>query len=82
MTLLEQFGAGVRARRIEMGLSQEKLAEFAEMHRTYMGGIERGERNLCLVNIVKLSKALRLKPSELMKVVDDFAEEKSDRFLL
>lgn len=61
MTLLEQFGAGVRARRIEMGLSQEKLAEFADMHRTYMGGIERGERNLCLENIVKLSRALRLK---------------------
>lgn len=76
MTLLEQFGAGVRARRIEMGLSQEKLAEFADMHRTYMGGIERGERNLCLENIVKLSRALRLKPSELMKVVDEFAEEK------
>lgn len=61
-----------------MGLSQEKLAEFAEMHRTYMGGIERGERNLCLVNIIKLSKALQLKPSELMKFVDDFTEEKSD----
>jgi transcriptional regulator with XRE-family HTH domain len=60
------FGRRVRELRIERGLSQERLAELAKLHRNYVGGVERGERNLGLLNIVELAHALRVKPSELM----------------
>ena len=54
MTLLEKFGLAIRARREELGISQELLAELANLHRTYIGSIERGERNVSLKNIIKL----------------------------
>ncbi|MEQ8383099.1 MAG: helix-turn-helix transcriptional regulator [Coleofasciculus sp. A1-SPW-01] len=72
MTLREKFGADVRARREELGFSQEQLAELAGMHRTYVGSIERGERNISLENIVKLCEALQIKPSSLMGSLDEF----------
>ena len=74
MTLREKFGAAVRARREDLGFSQEQLAELAGMHRTYVGSIERGERNVSLENIVKLCKALRIKPSSLMGSLDEFLD--------
>jgi transcriptional regulator with XRE-family HTH domain len=49
-----------------LGLSQEKFAEKVDLHWTYIGGIERGERNLGLLNIVKLARALKITPSELL----------------
>lgn len=49
---LENFGQQVRKLRLAKGLSQKKLAELAGLHRNYVGGIERGERNVALVNIV------------------------------
>ncbi len=61
------FGERVRARRLELGLSQEGLGHAAELHRTYIGGVERGERNLSLVNVVKLAHALHLDPGELLR---------------
>ena len=61
-----QFGDGVRARRNELGLSQEELAFRARLHPTYVSGIERGRRNVSLVNIGRLAAALSLRPSELM----------------
>ena len=60
-----RFGARLRQLRDERGYSQEELAERAGLHRNYVGGVERGERNVALENIVKLSKALSVKPSEL-----------------
>lgn len=72
MTLREKFGAAVRARREDLGFSQEQLAELAGMHRTYVGSIERGERNISLENIVKLCEALPIKPSSLMGSLDEF----------
>lgn len=57
----------MRRRRSDLDLSQEKLAEAAGIHRTYVGGIERGERNVSLVNILSLAEALELRPSELME---------------
>jgi transcriptional regulator with XRE-family HTH domain len=61
-----QFGANLRNRRLALGLSQEQFAEKADLHWTYIGGIERGERNLGLLNIVKVARALKTTPSELM----------------
>ncbi|MGH9892357.1 MAG: helix-turn-helix domain-containing protein [bacterium] len=60
------LGAEVRRRRLRLGLTQEKLAERAQLHPTYVGAIERGERNVSLHNIVRLSRALQTKPSALL----------------
>ncbi len=65
--LLTVFGERVRARRLELGFSQEGLAHAAELHRTYIGGVERGERNLSLVNVVKIGHALGLDPGDLLR---------------
>jgi transcriptional regulator with XRE-family HTH domain len=62
---LKKFGERVRALREQLGLSQEALAAEAGIHRTYMGGVERGERNICLRNIIRLAKALGVHPREL-----------------
>jgi len=67
MTILEKFGERVRSLRKQKGLSQEKFAEISELHRTYIGMIERGEKNLTLVNIEKCAKALQISLSELFK---------------
>lgn len=53
-----RFGKALRLKRLELGLSQEELAEKAEMHFTYVISVERGERNISLENIAKLAKAL------------------------
>ncbi|HTS08986.1 MAG TPA: helix-turn-helix transcriptional regulator [Candidatus Eisenbacteria bacterium] len=60
------LGQAIRKRRLALGLSQEKLGEKADLHWTYIGGIERGERNVSLVNIVKIARALRTRVSELL----------------
>ena len=49
------------------GLSQEKLAELANLHRTYISGIEGGERNVSLINIEKIAEALKINLEELFK---------------
>lgn len=61
----QRFGKAVRRRRRELDLSQEELAERADLHRTYVSDIERGDRNPSLENVEKLAKALDLKVSEL-----------------
>lgn len=55
---LKKFGKRVAVLRKDTGLSQEKLAELAGLHRTYIGAIERGERNISLKNIQKIARAL------------------------
>ena len=61
------FGKAVRARRHALGLSQEQLAEKADLHWTYIGRIERRERNVSLLNIVKTARALGTTASELLE---------------
>lgn len=64
---LVAFGAAVRARRKELGLSQEALADLAEIDRSHMGKVERGERNVTLLNVVRISRALHTMPSDLLQ---------------
>ncbi len=64
------FSALLRQTRERAGLTQEELAERADLHRTYIGGIERGERNVALINLVKLARAFRVKPAELREHQD------------
>jgi transcriptional regulator with XRE-family HTH domain len=67
---LRRFGSLVRDLRQRAGLSQEKLAELAGLHRTYVSGIERGNRNVSLVNIVRLARALGVPVSRLVEGLD------------
>jgi transcriptional regulator with XRE-family HTH domain len=69
VAILEAFGNNVATRRRELGLSQEGLAERAGLHRTYVGSVERGERNPALKSIVKIALALGVNPGDLLKGV-------------
>ena len=66
------FGKVVRQLRAERGISsQEELASRSGMHRTYIGGIERGECNLCLINLRRLAAGLGMRASELLARVEE-----------
>ncbi|HAU0514737.1 TPA: helix-turn-helix domain-containing protein [Legionella pneumophila] len=65
--ILIDFGQKVREQRLKKNLSQEELASRAKMHRTYIGMIERAEKNITLENIEKIAKALDLTIPELFK---------------
>ena len=62
---LTRFGQRVREIRLSAGISQEELANRTSLHRTYIGGIERGERNLGLINILAIARALRVSAADL-----------------
>jgi transcriptional regulator with XRE-family HTH domain len=64
-----RFGTAIRNRRQRLGVSQEEFADICGLDRTYIGGIERGERNVALVNIEKIAKGLRISVSELFRGV-------------
>lgn len=65
-SILTEFAVKIRARRREIGLTQEQLAVKAELHVNYVGGIERGQRNPTLESIVRLARALKISPKDLM----------------
>ena len=67
-TTIEKFGIRVRHERMKLNLSQEELAARAGVHRTYIGMIERAEKNITLQNIEKIAKALGLSISDLTKL--------------
>ena len=64
-----RFGKAVRNLRHQLGVSQEEFADICGLDRTYIGGMERGERNVALVNIEKIAKALKIPLPELFRGV-------------
>lgn len=74
--ILKQFGQLIRNKREALGLSQEELADKANLHRTYIGDIERGERNVSLLNIRKISAALNIPISELLAGFESLIDKK------
>lgn len=66
---LQRFGANLKEIRLRNGLSQEKLAFSVELDRSYISDIERGKRNVSLINILKLSKALNIHPKDLFDYI-------------
>ena len=66
MNLLKLLGSNIRRFRIKARLSQEELADSAGLHRTYLGGVERGERNISVLNLDKIAAALKIKPDVLL----------------
>ncbi len=66
--VLIKFGNKVREQRLLLGLSQEELAGRAGVHRTYVGMIERAEKNITLTNVEKIAKALKLSIDEITKM--------------
>lgn len=69
--LQAQFGRNLREHRKRLGLSQEGLADELDLHRTYIGGIERGERNLTLKTIEAIAERLGVEPIDLLRPSED-----------
>jgi transcriptional regulator with XRE-family HTH domain len=67
-----RFGLAMKVRREELGLTQEALADRAGIHRTYVSDVERGSRNICLLNIERVAAALRTSVSELFRLAERF----------
>jgi len=65
--LQRALGRNLRAYRIDRGLSQEAFADVLGVHRTYMGGLERGERNLTLKSVERIAEKLQMEPLDLLR---------------
>ncbi|MEC1376496.1 helix-turn-helix transcriptional regulator [Heyndrickxia oleronia] len=65
-----QFGLTVRKLRLSKNISQEKFAEIVGLHRTYISEVERGIRNVTLINVVKIAEGLEVKTSELFREME------------
>lgn len=70
MKITERFGKRIKEIRLIKGISQEELSFRANLHRTYISSIELGKRNISLVNIEKLAKALDIKLIDLFKTIE------------
>lgn len=69
-TLLKRLGQTIRSRRKQVELSQEALALKANLDRSYMGGVERGERNVSWLNLIRIARALDMTVSQLVEGAD------------
>ena len=76
--VLTQLGDQIRHYRRANGLSQEELADRAGLHRTYVGGVERGERNISILNLVRIAAALHVPVSQLTEDIDDLSQSARD----
>jgi len=65
---LKQIGNRIRELRTEADLSQEKLSFSCDLDRTYIGSVERGERNISVLNLRKIAKALKVNPTDLLNI--------------
>jgi transcriptional regulator with XRE-family HTH domain len=70
MNINKLFGNNIRKQRLAKGISQEQLSVLTNLHRTYIGGIERGERNPSLNNILKIAKALNIPVTALFEGIN------------
>lgn len=68
------FGRAVRQLRKQLGLSQEQLGYAAALHRNYVGGVERGERNPSLTNVYKFARALKIEPPDLLALAESIRQ--------
>lgn len=75
MSDLAAFGLAVRMLRQRAGLSQEQLADHCGLHRTYVGSVERGERNISLLNIHVMAEALNVSAAELLHAAERALQE-------
>ncbi len=71
---LAHFGKRVQAIRLEQQISQEKLSELSELDRTYISSVERGQRNISILNIIKIADALGIKANSLLEGLGGFHE--------
>ncbi len=65
------IGQNIRLIRQEKCISQEQLAGMTELHRTYIGSVERGERNISIINLVKIAFSLEVKPAKLLEGIEN-----------
>ncbi len=75
---LKIVGKTIRQLREAFGISQEELAYRAGLHRTYIGGVERGERNLGVENLIRIARALDVSPTALLENVSKQGEKDGD----
>jgi transcriptional regulator with XRE-family HTH domain len=68
---LKKLGEAVRQHREALKLSQEKLADMCGLHRTYIGGIERGERNVTILKLLQVSEALQIRIADLVRDIEE-----------
>ncbi|MEM9214394.1 MAG: helix-turn-helix transcriptional regulator [Cyanobacteria bacterium P01_F01_bin.150] len=66
-SILAIIGSNIKFYRKKLELSQEQLADLADLHRTYVGSVERGERNISALNIEKIAAVLGVEPSQLLE---------------
>lgn len=77
-TLHSALGSAIRLKRQQLGLSQERFAEIVEVHRTYMGAIERGERNPSLRNLARIASGLGIPLSDLLRAAEEIVSSVSE----
>ena len=70
----KNLGLAIRQLRVQLELSQEELADKCGLHRTYIGSVERGERNIAIDNVIKLSLALNCSVSDIILLAENMDE--------
>ena len=77
MTVVKAFGKAIKMRRVQLDLTQEDLANNANMARSFVSGIERGEKQATVQSVYRLALALRIMPSELWKTAEGIMNEET-----